>query len=81
MPLVRFIRGCVWGGEGRGPGDEVEVTDKEALILCDHYKDAVRVDGKQMVVQAMTTRQEIETRDPVAEHRDPVAQPLKRGKK
>ncbi len=81
MPLVRFTRGIIWKGQSVGPGDTAEVTDPEAFRLCEAYKDAERVDGKTMfATHTGLVDNVVQTRDPVAEHRDPVAPSSKRKK-
>ena len=79
MPLIRWIRGTVYQGKPCNIGDQTEVTDREAYILVASRR-AERVDGKDMAAKAsgMVTQDVLETRDPVAEHRDPVARPAKR---
>lgn len=81
MPVIRFVRGTVYNQKPCNIGDEIEVTEREAFALVG-AKRAERVDGKEMVVKAsgMVTQDVIETRDPVAEHRDPAVQPAQRRK-
>jgi hypothetical protein len=49
-------------------------------MFCDGYKDAVRIDGETPKSRGMTATEVIEQRDPVAEHRDPMAKPAKRSR-
>lgn len=73
MPRIRFVRGVVFDGEQRGPGEEAEVSDKWASILCDGYKDAVRVDGSEAPkLTGMTVKDSLQDRVPTVAHRDPV---------
>ena len=82
MPRVRFTRGVVWNGDHKNPGDEADVSEREAFVLCEGYKKAVRIDGKEMVARHSGPVEEVvETRDPTADHRDPEPQPAKRGKR
>jgi hypothetical protein len=72
MPKIQFVRGVIWNGEGRTPGEIVEVNQHDAMILCDGYKDAVRVDGSEAPKPTgMTTKDVIVDRQVVASHRDP----------
>lgn len=81
MPQVQFVRGTIWNREPREPGEVAEVSERDAYILCDGYKDAVRIDGAApKAPTGMTVREQIQTRDPVAEHRDPVVEPTRRRK-
>ena len=80
MPRIRFVKGVIWKGEGVGPGFEAEVSDKEAQILCDGYKDAVRIDGGEAPKRTGMTVEDVIHRDPVAEHRDPATRPSGRRK-
>jgi len=80
MSVIRFIRGTVWKQDVVNVGDQIEVTEREAILLCDGWKKAERVDGEAPAPRGMTVRDEIQTRDPVAEHRDPVAKPSMRRK-
>lgn len=80
MPRIRFVRGVIWNKEPRGVGEEHDVTEREAFMLCEGYKDAVRITGEAPQSSGMTVREQIVTRDPVAEHRDPASEPAKRRK-
>jgi len=78
MPRIRFVNGVVWGEVARAVGEEIDVTDREAFILCEGYKDAERVDGTKRVALPQADLNVIQTRDPVAAHRDPVIETSKR---
>jgi hypothetical protein len=71
MPKVRFIRGIVFQGEPVGPPMEMEVSDRDAQILCEGYKDAVRIDGEAPKPASMTTKDVIVDRQVTASNRDP----------
>ncbi len=62
MPKVRVLRGVVAQGTSREPGDVLDVTEHEARLLVEVYKDAERLPeafgGERIAV-------------PEVEHRDP----------
>jgi hypothetical protein len=61
MPRIRLLRGVVVQGRGRDPGEVLEVTDAEARLLVDVYRDAERVGEDEIRIAV-----------PEVEHRDPV---------
>lgn len=67
MVKVRLVRGIVWGGEPHDPGDVLEVSPGEAVVMVDYRKTAVRVETEDSV--------------PGLGHRDPVAAPAKRARR
>lgn len=71
---IRFLRGVMFRGESRAPGDEMDVTPREAFTLVEGYHDAERVDGSSRKATASTVGDALEVvhGDPVAEHRDPA---------
>jgi hypothetical protein len=64
MPRVRFVRGVVWNKEPRGAGEEHELSEREARIVCDGYKDAVRIDSESPAPTGMTVRDSMVERVP-----------------
>lgn len=82
---IRFTNGIVFRGESVAPGDEADVTPREAFLLCEGYKDAVRVDGTGRKATSTTANLteglEIVHGDPAAEHRDPVIKPASQSRR
>ena len=68
MPKIRFLRGVVVDGEQYGAGKEAEVSDRMARVLCDGYKDAVRIDGSEAPTHTGMT-----VKDSMLDHRPQVA--------
>ena len=78
MERIRFVRSVVFKGEHVGPGQEVNVTAREAFLMVEGYKDAVRVDGSARKAVSTTVHVpdglDVIHGDGDAEHRDPVVQ-------
>ncbi len=82
---IRFLRGIVFRGHPVGPGEEADVTPREAFLLVEGYKDAVRVDGSTRRPVATTANVldgvEVVHGDGTVEHRDPVVQPASQSRR